>query len=258
MIRFYRNMLLAGLVGIVGCGGGDAPSAADARSRLKTPADPLTPADLDRVLAIVQSHGGAAMPEFAPAADDAVLDYESRAKDLVSDIRQRLQELFDANRQGRVWANDETWGRALAQHETSGPEFAALVRSVSCAVMRVRLNARVDIDRLVANARAEVKDLVSTMEAIDDIPRAERSRQDGFIRAQSAIRLGRAVALREFSEMIHQVPAENCALVRQYKSQLKPLLPAGGSNDLLSELQALGTSRPREVVPAGHSTSGGE
>jgi hypothetical protein len=33
---------------------------------------------------------------------------------------------------------------------------------------------------------------------------------------------------------------------------LKPLLPAGGTNELLSELQALGTSRPSEVVPAGH------
>jgi hypothetical protein len=247
-----------GLLGLLGCGGAESSSEADARSRLKTPADPLAPADLDRLLAIVQAHGNAAMPEFAPAADDAVLDYDSRAKDLVSDIRHRLQELFDANRQGRVWASDEEWARALSQHETSGPEFAALVRSVSCAIMRVRLNARVNIDRLVANARAEVKDLVSTMEAIDDSPRAERSRQDGFIRAQSAIRLGRAVALREFSEMIKQVPQENCALVRQYKSQLKPLLPSGGANELLSELQALGTSRPSEVVPAGHSTSGGE
>lgn len=53
--------------------------------------------------------------------------------------------------------------------------------------------------------------------------------------------------------MIKQVPTENCGLVRKYSKQLKPLLPPGGMDGLLSELQALVTSPQSDVVPAGHS-----
>lgn len=253
-----RGLALSLLFAAVGCNWMTSSSADRQAGRLKSPADPLTPDDLDRLLAVVQTHGGKAIPEFTPAEDDRSVDYDCRANDLVSEIRGQLGQLFDAKRQGEVWAADEKWTQSFSQHDVTGPQFAALVHSVSCAIMRVRLSARVDVDRLVANARAEVKELVSTMEAIDEIPRSERTRQDEVIRGRSALSLARTVALLEFAEMIKQVPKENCTLVRKYSKQLKSLLPPGGTDGLLSELQALGTTPRSDVVPAGHSTTEGE
>jgi hypothetical protein len=249
------RLLLTAAVSIslamIGCNRPEPNEPTRSTRKLRTPADPLTPADLDRFLAVVHSHGNA-IPEFTPDEEDAALDYKAGAKGLVSDVRIRLRRMFDAQRQGDAWAQDADWSQAFSRHRISGPEFAALVRSISCAVMRVRLK-KIDVNRLVTNARAEVKDIVSTMDAIDDIPQAEWTTQDGYIRAQSALRLSRAVALREFAEMLKQVPPENCALVRKYSSQIKPLLPSGGGmDDLLQELQALGSAPGGDVIPAGH------
>jgi hypothetical protein len=96
------------------------------------------------------------------------------------------------------------------------------------------------------------------MDAIDEIPASDRSRQDATIRGRSALSLARTVALLEFAEMVKQVPPENCTLVRKYSKQLKPLLPPGGMDNLLSELQALGNAPRSDVVPAGHSSFDGE
>lgn len=253
-----RGLVLTSILATAGCNWFSSPAADPQASRLKTPADQLAPTDLDRLLAVVQTHGGGAIPEFTPPEDNRSVDYNCRAKDLVSEIRGQLGQLFDPERQGQMWATDDKWTQSFAQHDVTGPQFAALVRSVSCAIMRVRLSARVDVDRLVANARAEVNELVSTMEAIDEVPESERSRQDAVIRGRSALSLARTVALLEFAEMIKQVPKDNCALVRKYSKQLKPLLPAGGMDGLLSELQALGTAPRSDVMPAGHSAFDGE
>lgn len=253
-----RALALVLVFAAVGCNWMSSPSSETQAGRLKSPADPLAPTDLDRLLAVVQTHGGGAIPEFTPTEDDRSVDYNCRADELVSEIRGQLGTMFNPERQGQIWAADEKWTQSFAQHQMTGPEFAALVRSVSCAIMRVRLSARVDVDHLVDNARAEVKELVGTIEAIDEIPESERSRQDAVIRGRSAISLARTAALLEFAEMIKQVPPENCKLVRKYSKQLKPLLPAGGTDGLLSELQALGESPRSDVVPAGHTADEGE
>lgn len=251
--RSLRGVLLISLVAITGCG--KAPVKDAQVGRVRSPADPLAVSDLDRLLAVVQTHGGGAIPEFTPNEQERSVDYNSRAGDIVELIRSQLGELFDARRQGDAWTADESWARSFAQHDVTGAQFASIVHSVSCAIMRVRLSARVDVDRLVTNARAEVRELVSTMNAIDEIPAAERSRQDAVIRGQSALSLARTVALLEFAEMIHKVPKENCALVKKYSKQLKPLLPPGGTDNILAELQALATRPASDVLPAGHSAS---
>jgi hypothetical protein len=255
---FLPGLALFVVFAVAGCGGTSTSPGDPQAGRLKSLADPLTAADLDRLLAVVETHGGGEMPEFTPAEENQSIDFKGRARDLVSESRGQLGQLFDAKRQGQIWEDDEKWTQSFAQHQVTGPQFAALVRNVSCAIMRVRLSVRVDVDRLVANARAEVNELVSTMEAIDGIPETEQTRQDAVIRGSTAISLARTVALLEFAEMIKQVPPESCAIVRKYSRQLKPLLPKGGTDSLLSELQALGTSPRRDVVPAGHSAPEGE
>jgi len=237
---------------VAGCGGNGTPEPS-AKVRLKSPSDPLAAGDIDRFLAIVHAQGGSTIPEFTPDEGESPLNYQKRATDLVDTIRSRFHWLFDANRQGEVWQRDEAWARSFEQQQITAPEFAALVRSISCAVMRVRLDGRkVDVPQLLVNARAEVEDLIKTMDAIDAVPVAEQTRHDATIRAQSSLRLARAVALREFSELVGQVPPENRELVRKYSKQIKPLLPPDDPDGLLSELQALATSRSGKLVPAGH------
>jgi hypothetical protein len=253
--RVLLGLLLT--IVVAGCSRGDDANQFSAGT-IQTPADPLQPVHIDRFLSIVEGHGGARIPEFTPPDEDQSLDFRGRASDLVSEFRGQFRRLFDVERQGRIWSRDPAWSEVLSRNNVSAVEFAALARSVSCAIMRVRLDSRVDMARLVANSRAEVDDLVGTMNAIDDIPEAERTRHDAFIRGQSALRLARAVALLEFAEMVKRVPAENCKLVRQYSKRLKPLVPQTGTEELLAELQQMGAARSGTVTPAGHETDAGE
>jgi hypothetical protein len=95
---FVRGLALIILVALYGCGGKSSHSPAS--HRLKSPADPLAASDLDCLLAVVNSHGGGSIPEFTPGEEEKSLDYNSRAGDLVSEIRGQLGQLFDARRQG--------------------------------------------------------------------------------------------------------------------------------------------------------------
>ena len=124
--------------------------------------------------------------------------------------------------------------------------------------MRVRLEARVDLGRLVAQARRQVDQIVRTMDGIDDIPPAERTREAATRRARSVIRLGQAVALLEFAERVRLVPVESAVVVRRYSRKLKPLLPSGANDELLAELKKLATTPEEGVQPAGYDVPEGE
>lgn len=210
----------------------------------------LTSADLDRFLSVVQSHEGAMIPEFTPPDDDESQDLEASAETLVASFQAQCQKLFDVKRQGAVWQRDEEWAQALAGKKISPEKFAALVRDVSLAIMRVRLESRVDLAKLVAVARRKVDQTVKTMDEIDDVPAAERTREAVALRTRSVMQLGRSVALLEFAEMVRQVPPENAKVIRRYSRQLKPLLPASVNDELLVELKALATSAESDVRQA--------
>lgn len=247
---FRLRLVAIGFVVLAGgCGTQAEPDATDSGR----PPAPLTAADMDRFLAVVQSNDDALIPEFEPPQDASDLDYRLSAAGLVAECRRQFSKVFDTERQGRVWALDERWARAFRAQSISGAEFASVVRRVSCAVMRVRLDARVKIERVVRQARSEMDEIVATIEAIDELPADERTRQDQLIRAQMALRLARLVALLEFSEMVAATPAEDCALVRKYSARLKPLLAQAGTDNLLAELQALVAPASDDVVPAGHT-----
>ncbi|MGE5195179.1 MAG: hypothetical protein ACM3U2_22020, partial [Deltaproteobacteria bacterium] len=220
--------------------------------------DALTEADLDRFLCVVQSHEGAMIPEFTPPDEDPRLDMNASAKELVASFQEQCQLLFDVERQGKIWDRDTEWSQALKASRISPARFATLVRDVSLAIMRVRLEARVDLARLVEQARRQVDETVRIMDEIDEIPPEDRTREASTLRARSVIRLGRAVALVEFAELVQQVPAESAAVVRRYSPKLKPLLPRGGSDELLAELKKLATAPEGGVQPAGHEQPDGE
>ncbi len=242
------------LLALTGCSGSsDDPDVAGSGSP-----EALTDADLDRFLSIVHSHEGAIIPEFTPPDEDPRLDMNASASDLVASFQDQCRQLFDVERQGKIWERDTEWSQVLKGNRTSPVRFAALVRDVSLAIMRVRLEARVDLGRLVAQARRQVDQTVRTMDEIDEIPSTERTREANTLRARSVIRLGQAVALLEFAERVRQVPPESAAVVRRYSRKLKPLLPSGANDELLTELKKLATAPEKGVQPAAYEEPAGE
>jgi hypothetical protein len=212
----------------------------------------LTAADLDRFLSVVKCHEAAMIPEFTPPDEDPSLDLDAPAKELVTAFQNQCHRLFDAERQGKIWQRDTEWKQALAGSNISPRQFAALVRDVSLAIMRVRLEARVDLGQLVARAGRQVDHAVGIIEEIDEVPAEARTRAAVALRTRSVIRLGQSVALREFAEFIRRVPPDSAAAVRRYSRQLKPLLPASINDELLAELKKLATAPDGEVLPANY------
>lgn len=251
MFRLDRPVLfLIALWGcaLAGCGRGDAPpeAAGDAVSLEQ----PLDDADVQTFLAVVQ-HGSTAMiPEFSPPDDDEQIDLNGPARELVEAFRGQFQKVFDIERQGAAWDRDPHWKPALTAQKLSGAQFAALVRNVSLAIMRVRLEARVDVARLIAQARRDVARAVQVIDGIDAVAKEEQTRESAALRSRSAIDLGRAVALLEFAEMIGRVPAASCTQVRKCSRRLKPLLPPHRDDDLLAELAQLAARREQPVEQA--------
>jgi hypothetical protein len=245
MARFFSAGVL--VLALAGCtGGADSDQLAESTA---TPDIALTAADLDCFLAVVRHHSQDTMPEFTPLENDDSLDFDLPGREIVAATRRQCRQLFDARRQGVLWQRDEKWAQAFAGQKISGERFALLVRSVSLAIMRVRLDARVDVAKLVVEANRQVKQIVDVMDEIDDVPVEDRSRDDVEVRTRSALRLARAAALLEFAELVQKVPAPSAALVRKYSKQLKPLLPALGSDDLLAELSALASGESSDIEP---------
>lgn len=254
MLRIHSTILLLLLLALAGCAGGDSDSETTAEN---SPAADvvLTAADLDRFLAVVQHHSRDTMPEFTPLENEDALDFDLPAGELVAATRRQCRQLFDARRQGALWERDARWKEAFAGQKISGERFALLVRSVSLAIMRVRLDARIDVAKLGVEANRQVAQIVAVMDEIDAVPGDERSRDDVELRTRSALRLARAAALLEFAELVQKVPPASAAMARRYSKQLKPLLPSLGSDDLLAELSALATGQATEVEPVGYEDS---
>lgn len=215
---------------------------------------PLTAADLERFLAVVQNHSAAKIPEFTPPDENESLDLEAPAEQLVELYRDEVRRLFDVTRQGKIWERDRQWSKALVNQKISAERFAALVRKVSLAIMRVRLDARVDIDQLVVQARKQVTRTTRLLDEIDAVPTDDRTRESIALRAKSVERLGKAVALLEFAEMVRKVPPESAAIVRKYSPKLKALLPPHANDELLAELKELATPRTHRAQQAGYET----
>jgi hypothetical protein len=242
------------LVLLAGCSGAGDESSAARDGKSGSAGKVLSGADLDRFLKVVESHAGAMIPEFTPPDEDDSLDLNAPADKLLAAFQSQCRRLFDIQRQGAIWKRDTQWARVLSGSQIAPEQFAALVRDVSLAIMRVRLEARVDVAQLVRQGRAQVERAVRTIDEIDEVPLAERTAEATTLRTRCVMRLGRAVALLEFAELVRDVPAENAAVVRRYSQKLKPLLPASLNEELLAELKRLARQPNGDVEPAAYET----
>lgn len=239
----------------VGCGQPDAPVAEHVDAPLRSPAEPLTKADIELFLRVVRAHPRGQAPEFAVGeSDDSVNEYLPAAE-LAREFRQRFRRLVDPRRQGEQWASDRTWSKLIAAENIAPAEFAALVASVSCAVMRVRLDSRVDIDRVAQEATARAEDMLARIDRVDRISPSQRNRDAVAERTQAVIQLGRTIALLEFAELVRQVPESNRDLVRKYSAELKPLLPKTDLSEALADLRAWEQNEARRDGRDENSTS---
>jgi hypothetical protein len=237
---------------LIGCGGNGSETAVSDAAASSTA--PLLETDMQRFLAVVQHHEAALIPEFTPPEKEESPDFSLPAEEIVDWFRGKFRDVFDTERQGAAWDRDAQWNKAFAAHKISGQRFASLARNVSLAIMRVRLDARVDIDQLVANAKRDVQRAHGVIDQIDAVPPEDQTRESRALRSRTAIELGRAVALLEFAELIHQVPDENAALVRRFSRNLKPLLPAHANEDLLAELSELARRETDAIEHASFET----
>jgi hypothetical protein len=235
----------------IGCSSKDQSTESAADSSSSAVDVPLTAADLQRFLAVVQNHSEGMIPEFTPPDEDQSLDMDAPATELAASFRGEVKRLFDVRRQGAIWERDQQWSRALSSQKISAERFAVLVRRVSLAIMRVRL-ARVDVDQLVAQARRHVEKTTRLLDEIDAVLPGDRTRESTALRAKSAERLGKSVALLEFAEMVRKVPPDSAAVVRKYSQELKALLPPHANDELLAELKELATPRAGKVQQAGY------
>lgn len=245
-----RLILALVLLVFAGCGGAAEDSKAARATSAGSAGEALTAVDVERFLKVVHDHEEAMIPEFTPPDEEESLDPMASASALVESYQTQCRRLFDVERQGSIWRRDTQWSRAMARSKIAPDRFAALVRDVSLAIMRVRLESRIDVARLVTEARRQVDRAVRTMDEIDQVPLHERTQEAVTLRTRNVIQLGRAVALLEFAELIRNVPPESAAVVRRYSSQLKPLLPASIKDELLAELKNLAVNRDSEVEPA--------
>jgi hypothetical protein len=194
--------------------------------------------EMQTFLAVVRRHESKLIPEFAPE-DNEPPDFSLPAPELAAWFRDKLHQVYDAERQGAAWENDPHWQKALEAQHISGTRFASFARQVTLAVLRIRLEARGDLGQLLHAAHQDFRRAHQTLETLDAIPRTRQTAETRRQRAQAALELGRSVALLEIAEMLRDVPDESLTLVRRFSRKLKPHLAANANEDLLAELCTL-------------------
>ena len=244
-----RIAVLVACVCFAGCQESAAPLPPP--SVVTSPSVPVTSAELDQFLRVIHALPPGTSAEFTAIPDAPPFAADISGKQLVDEFRQRFRRQFDPRRQGGIWARDAAWVKSLTEAQMHPVQFAALTGRISCALTRLRLQNRLDLDRLVAQARTHVATLVERMDRIDRLPVQQRTADDQIERTEAALRLNRAVALLEFAELVKQVPAESQEVVHKYSAQLMPLLGVASQGDPFAELQNIPVPG-REILPAGY------
>ena len=242
-------LLLAwlGMACCCGCGTGDRSSTAAPETALKTPADPLTDRELQRFLQVVSRLPERRVPEFSPD-DDSEPEGVRSAPEIVTAIRSRFRRVFDPHRQASLWNADPAISAAVAKSGMTTLQFTALVRSLSCAIMKARLADRYNLDDLAAQCDAQISEITQEIEQLDQDRRTRINDGIGDPRAHAVSRLGRIVALREFAGLLRQVPAENVALLQQYNREITALLPPSSTPDPFANPFAPGAPHQEDAI----------
>lgn len=251
--RWMISSVVVGLIGVGGCQQASPPAPAAATS-LKTTAEPLTDVELQRFLRLIARLPDGRVPEFTPT-EQPQLDTLLPAKVLVGEFRSRYRELSDPHRQGEVWDASLDLSKSARQEGWTSAQLAAFIRCLSCAVMKSQLAKKHDLKSIEQQCRREISRLVATLDQDDQIPRSQMDENFMQRRDQQVQRLGRMVALLEFTLQLKPIPSSNLELVTRYASQIRPLLPQATSQDPFIAPFAEEPSDTEGIVPVGYQAN---
>jgi hypothetical protein len=221
----------------------------------KLPTDQFTEQELQKFLRLVSRLPDGKVPEFTPTTQPD-LDLNLPAKVLVSEFRSRFRFLCDPRRQGEVWSKNQDLAKSARLEGWTTAQLAAFMRCLSCSVMKSKLSAKHDLPEIEARCRDEISKLVVAIDQGDERPRASMDEAFQKVRGQKIQRLGRMVALLEFTLQLKPVPSENVALVKQQESQIQGLLPKAALQDPYEAPFATVPERKNggTIVPAGYES----
>ncbi len=248
--RWIVSSVLLGIISLGGCGQ-SGPVKTTAGSSLKTTADPLTAAELQRFLRLIARLPDGQVPEFSPT-EQRQLDTLLPARILVSEFRSRYQQLCDPIRQGQVWDASLDLSKSAEQEGWTSAELAAFIRCLSCVVMKSQLAKKHDLKEIEHQCRQEISRLVKVLDQDDQRPRSTMTEAFMQQRDTKVQRLGRMVALLEFMSQLKPIPPSNLDLIQQYVAQIRPLLPEAIDQDPFEDPFADESADVGGIVPVGY------
>jgi len=214
---------------LAGCGSTPVPEKA-ASTSFKNATDPLSEQELHKFLRLVSRLPDGKVPEFTPSTQPE-LDLQLPAKILVSEFRTRFRFLCDPRRQGEAWSKDRELVKSAQLEGWTTAQLAAFMRCLSCAVIKSKLATKHNLTEIETRCREEITRMVKILDQDDERP---RSTMDDAFQNQREVkvqRLGRMVALLEFTLQIKPVPQANVALIQQHASDIQGLLPKAALQD---------------------------
>lgn len=219
-MKFLRWCLLI-LPWIVLAGCAPEPTLDESISA-KQPEETLTIEEIQKFLQVVARLQDQQPPAFTPLSES--LDLSASADDLHTASLAQFRRQFDALRQGKIWFRDADLRKAVSQVGWTTVQFAGVMRSLSCAISRSQWDSRRPPERIAALTEREVQSLSRLIDRIDRIPQAKRTQDQFRQRSQAAMRLTKALARREYLELMRQIPEENVELARRFDKELAPLV----------------------------------
>jgi hypothetical protein len=223
----------------------------------KSPTESLSENEVEKFLRLVSRLPDGKVPEFTPSTQPD-LDHHLPANVLVSEFRSRFRFLCDPKRQGEAWSKNKELVKSAKLEGWTTAQLAAFMRCLSCAVMKSKFSAKHDLTEIEARCRDEISRLVKTLNTNDERPRSTMDAQFQKAREEKVQRLGRMVALLEFTLQLKPVPTDNVKLVNHMGRQIQGLLPKAALQDPYDAPFAKipeNSDRDSKIVPAGYETT---
>jgi hypothetical protein len=227
-----------------------------ANTVFKAPTELLSEQEIQKFLRLVSRLPDGRVPEFTPSTQPD-LDEQLPAKVLVIEFRRRFRFLYDSKRQGDAWSKHQELVKSAKLEGWTTAQLAAFMRCLSCAVMKSRLSEKHDLAEIETRCRDEISKLVKAIDTNDEWPRSKMDAAFLKARSEQVQRLGRMVALLEFTMQIKPVPKVNVMLMKQMESQIQGLLPSAVLQDpydapFASKL--VSSDEDEGIVPVGYES----
>jgi hypothetical protein len=213
-----------------GCGSGESPVEKAPRRAVAIAAaettQPLTEEDVDNFLALVEQLPKKAVPGFQTAAARRHPD-GLNGRQLAAAYQREFEDAYRPAVQARRWQRNHDLTDALEEAQVDPEAMASLLVRLSSAVAREALDDRVDLKTLEKRTEAAIRRLC---DQYDDLPKGDPgqlSSVDKTRRERIIAAIQEAVAFRQFTHLLANVPQESLDVVTARREELASYLPVG-------------------------------